>query len=265
MPTLLLSPRYTPDSLALWQAAVAEGWDVRRLQGWRVTGQVEASAAVYGEHLFAIAVAGQIDLVLLQPTSDWLARLPGDYLKRQVRFAGLSAIASCPLPAFIKPAGDKSFAARVYEDVHTLPDVTALPAQTPILIADPVVWEVEFRCFVLNRSVVTASVYSRLGQSARVEGDRWPADPAETDEALSFTQQILADPAVALPPSVVLDVGRIPERGWAVVEANPSWGSGIYGCDPRQVLHTIARGCRRAAALTGDEQMWVSDSASTSI
>jgi hypothetical protein len=258
MPILILSPRYTADSVALWQAAVAEGWDTRRLQGWRVAGEIEDRVAVYGEHLFAIAVADQLSLALLRPPFDWLARLPFAHLKRSVWFAELAAMARHPLPAFIKPADDKSFAARVYEDPRALPDSSLLPPQTPILIAEPVVWEVEFRCFVLNRSVVTASVYSRGGHSSEArDAEGRSADEAETREALSFMQGLLADPAITLPPSVVVDVGIIQGRGWAVVEANPSWGSGIYGCDPRQVLYTVARGCRRMAELTDADRPWV--------
>jgi hypothetical protein len=37
----------------------------------------------------------------------------------------------------------------------------------------------------------------------------------------------------------VLDVGIITNRGWAVIEQNAAWGSGIYGCDPVQVLEVI--------------------------
>jgi hypothetical protein len=33
MPMLMLPPRYTPDSIALWEAATAAGWDVERLHG----------------------------------------------------------------------------------------------------------------------------------------------------------------------------------------------------------------------------------------
>jgi hypothetical protein len=48
---------------------------------------------------------------------------------------------------------------------------------------------------------------------------------------------------------VVLDVGVIGERGWAVIETNAAWGSGIYGCDPKAVLQVIRRACVRRADL----------------
>jgi len=34
-------------------------------------------------------------------------------------------------------------------------------------------------------------------------------------------------------------VGHIKDRGWAVVEANAAWGSGLYGCDPVKVLEVL--------------------------
>jgi hypothetical protein len=37
----------------------------------------------------------------------------------------------------------------------------------------------------------------------------------------------------------VVDVGRVAGRGWAVVEANPAWGSGLYGCDAARVLPVL--------------------------
>ena len=62
---------------------------------------------------------------------------------------------------------------------------------------------------------------------------------------------------VPLPSAVALDVGTIVGRGWAVVEANPCWGSGVYGCDPAGVLRAARRASVAVAALTADEQRWV--------
>jgi len=63
---------------------------------------------------------------------------------------------------------------------------------------------------------------------------------------------------VAVPPAFVLDIGITAERGWAVVEGNPCWGAGLYGCTPREALHTARRAVRRQAALTENEKNWVS-------
>ena len=55
----------------------------------------------------------------------------------------------------------------------------------------------------------------------------------------TLIRRVLADPRVEFPRAVVLDVGVIAGRGWAVVEQNAAWGSGIYGCDPREVLEVL--------------------------
>src|SRR5207247_725897 len=148
-PTLILPPRYTPDSVALWRAALAAGWQVERLQGWRVPERLRGQDVVlYGEPLFAAVVAAELDVVLLAPPLGWLADLPTRYRNRQVRLTTLVEVRQAWAPAFIKPADDKCFPAAVYTAGADLPADEILPATTPVLVAEPVTWEVEFRCFV---------------------------------------------------------------------------------------------------------------------
>jgi hypothetical protein len=52
-------------------------------------------------------------------------------------------------------------------------------------------------------------------------------------------QQPLADARVDFPRSLLLDARIIAGRGWAVVEQNAAWGSGIYDCDPAIVLEVL--------------------------
>jgi hypothetical protein len=65
-----------------------------------------------------------------------------------------------------------------------------------------------------------------------------------------------ADKDVALPPAVVLDVGLIAGRGWAVVEPNAAWGSGVYGCDPAAVLPVLRRASIPRDGLTDADARW---------
>ena len=39
-------------------------------------------------------------------------------------------------------------------------------------------------------------------------------------------------------------------RGWAVIESNPAWGSGLYGCDLNQVLGVLQRACLKSNGVT---------------
>jgi hypothetical protein len=61
----------------------------------------------------------------------------------------------------------------------------------------------------------------------------------------------------ALPPAFVTDVGLIEGRGWAVVEFNPAWCSGVLGADPAAVLGVLRRACRPADSLAAEDAAWV--------
>jgi hypothetical protein len=236
MTTLLLSARQTPDNQALWRAAVQAGWDVERVQGVRVPEHLEDSEIVlYVEALFAPIIAARLRLTLIEPEADWLARLPHAYRRRDIRLATLLEARELQGPTFVKPPNDKSFEAKVYRSGGEIPG--EFDDDMTVLIAEPVEFEVEYRCFVLDRTLRTMSPYLRQGRLTAM--DDYSAPQEEAGEARSFAERMLADSAVDLPRAVAIDVGRIKEKGWAVVEANGAWGSGIYGCDPVEVLEVI--------------------------
>lgn len=206
------------------------------MPSWRVPPEVRAvpDPVLYLEALFGPTLAEQFGLRLLEPAIDWLPRLPEEYRKRRIDLTTLGQARRLTDPAFVKPPNDKSFPAGVYSGAE-------LPAEydddTPVLVAEVVAWEKEFRCFVLDREVRTLSVYLRDGQLQR---DRdFTQTKAEEAEVRGFVETVLADARVDLPRTAVLDVGVIAARGWAVVEQNAAWGSGIYGCDPEQVLDVL--------------------------
>ena len=256
--TLVLSPRFTPDSMALRNAAIESGWDVERLRTWRPPAELAGRDVVpYGEPLFAAVGADTLQLALIEPQLSWVTDLPFDLRQREIQFIHLSAARAVDRPAFIKPADDKCFQAKVYAGGSELPETESLGASSPVLVSDPVEWESEFRCFALERHVATMSIYSRNGDLAETEDGDWPASPSESKDALNFANSVLQDARVAFPPAGVLDVGVIKDRGWAVVEANACWGAGIYGCDPCSVLQTLARACVKRGDLTEADRQWV--------
>src|SRR5438270_5083787 len=102
MPTLILSPRYSDDSIKLRRAAIALGWDVMRLAGWRCPEDFEPDEPVlFAEPLFDAAVAEQLGLTLIEPPEDFLARLPEDYVKRRVRVTTAAEARTLPGPVFL--------------------------------------------------------------------------------------------------------------------------------------------------------------------
>lgn len=256
MPTLVLPPRFTPDTIAVGQAALTAGWPVERLSSWRVPESLRGQdVTLYGEPLFAAVVADDLGLVLLEPPFDWLVTLPAEYRKRDIRLATLQQARRLRKPAFVKPADDKCFLAAVFPSGEQLPGEAVLPGQIAVLIAEPVRWTVEFRCFILERAVVTLSPYLRQGELAQSPEGNWQDD--RTEQARAFAAAVVADGSVALPPAIVMDVGVIEGHGWAVIEANAAWGSGIYGCDPADVLRVIRRACLPQDQVSAADRLWI--------
>ena len=124
--TLVLSPRFTPDSMALRNAAIESGWDVERLRTWHPPDElVDRDVVPYGEPLFAAVVADVLQLALIEPHLSWVAELPLDLRQREIQFTNLAAARVIGSPAFIKPADDKCFHARVYAMRSELPEIVA--------------------------------------------------------------------------------------------------------------------------------------------
>jgi hypothetical protein len=243
VPTLLLTSRQTDDTQKLWRACIAEKWHVERVHNWRVPQVTPSDVAVYGEPLFAHHVAQTLGLSLLEPAVDWLPRLAAQWRGREVRLMNLAEARNVHERAFIKPAEEKCFEARVYSDGSELPAPGPLPEALPVLVQEVVEWTLEFRCFVLDGRVVTASPYWRDGRLAQSEDESWRASDSEMQAAIEFCEKLLQVPRLFVPEAVVIDVGTIRDRGWAVIECNAAWGSGIYGCDSIEVLRVLRRAC----------------------
>ncbi len=243
MPTLLLTSRQTDDTQKLWRACIAENWKVERLHGWKVPKVETKEAVVYGEPLFAHHVAQTVGLKLLEPSVDWLPRLDLKWRGRDVQLMTLAEARKVPDRRFIKPAEEKCFEARVYGSGAELPGAGVLPDELAVLVQEVVEWPLEFRCFVLEGRVVTASPYWREGALAQAEDQSWSASDSEMQAAIQYCETVLSDSNVSVPEAVVVDVGMIQRRGWAIIESNAAWGSGVYGCDPVKVLGVLKRAC----------------------
>ena len=245
MPTLILSPRYSDDSITLRRAAIALGWDVMRLASWRCPEDFEPEEPVlHGEPLFNTAVAEQLGLALIEPPEDFLVRLPREYVQREVRFLTAAEARTIPGPAFLKPPNQKTFPAKVYASGAALPE---MPEDDPVLVAEPVEWVAEFRFFIRDRRVRTWSPYWLNGALARKD-EEWVVNPDLMATTRGLVDRLLADPRVDIPAALVLDAGVIRDVGPAVVEANAASGAGIYGCDPRDALEVL----RVATSKTGE-------------
>ncbi|MFF0415788.1 ATP-grasp domain-containing protein [Kitasatospora sp. NPDC004745] len=272
---LLLAPRINETGLQLRTAAGRRGLRAAVAQAWQAPPELLGSAVhVYGGPLFADAVGRELDLALLEPSADWLARLPHALTGRQVACTTLAEARRLRRRAFVKPPADKLFAARVYPDGGALPGPELLDGDTPVLVSEVVRFRSEYRLFVLDGTVRAASRYAVDGDLSVAPlgttndsgaNGSWAAgsgaadaevDAAEAADALAFTAEVLAasGPGAALPSAVVVDVGLTDDGRWAVVEANAAWASGGYAADPEGVLDVVLRAGGPAARLPGSDR-----------
>jgi hypothetical protein len=236
MPTLILTPRYSEDAQSLWRAATRIGWNVERLLNWRLSEELKlvVEPVLYVEALMSASIAEQLGLRLLEGDNNWLPNVPEEYRKRWIYLSTLGEARQSQIMAFIKPPNEKSFSAKIY-DPSNLP--TDYPGETLVLVAEIVQWEKEFRCFILNRTLQTFSIYLRDGELQSKHD--FIHTSAEDLEVRDFVETILSDDRIEIPQATVIDVGVIYGRGWAIVEQNAAWGSGLYGCDPIRVLEVL--------------------------
>ena len=122
-----------------------------------------------------------------------------------------------------------------------------------VVLSEVVEFTAEYRCFIAPGThgaptVVAASAYLVDGQT----WDAWesPAEAPDPAEAAVFAQRVAR--TVVAPPGYVLDVGRLADGTWVVVEANASWSSNPYHCDPAGVVASIL-----AAQDPNGDQRWV--------
>ncbi|MEU9130995.1 ATP-grasp domain-containing protein [Kitasatospora sp. NPDC048540] len=234
---LLLAPRVNETGLQLLTAARRRGLRAHTATRWAVPEELRGlrPAHLYGGPLFADAVGAELGIGALEDPAGWLPSLPYGLTGRRVTLGTLAGARRSAGPAFVKPPGDKLFAARVYEGGAGLPAPGTLPEDLPVLVSEVVSFEREYRLFVLDGEVRTGSRYQ--------SGGRLDVVPLEDDpdraEVLAFTAEVLA--CGGLPSAVAVDVGRLDSGRWAVVEANSAWASGGYGCDPDAVLDVVLR------------------------
>ena len=228
MGTLLLHPRYDPDSQILWQAAVAKGWRVVRSQSYSAEGKIDA---LYGGYMWGESVAAQLGLPLMVPDDDWLTTVPYALSKRVTIKSVVSQVVN--FPVFAKSLRGKTIASRVY---HSSDDFPPGSRDEAILVQPVRDMAFEYRAFVLDGAILAASCYAKDGELFVVEMD-------EASPMRNWMDGTAACLAPSLPRACVIDFGILRNGARCVIEANPAWCSGLYACDPSQALAVIGVSC----------------------
>lgn len=235
MTTLLMTNQNSVDAQLLWREATRRDWTVVRLRGLQVPQLTDDEIVIYLEALYGEWVAERLNVGLLEPAVDWLPKLPWELRLRDIRISRMDDARMTSGDLFIKPPNDKSFPAAVYRSGVGLPE--EYDGAMPVLVAEPVHWEAEFRCFCLDGEVRAMSPYHRDSVEGRLTD--YHSTASERANVHAMVVELLETTGSATPRAIVIDVGKIAGRGWAVVEANGAWGAGIYGCAPSPVLDVI--------------------------
>jgi hypothetical protein len=178
---------------------------------------------VYGADSFCLVLQQKLGLTLCSPDDELLLDVPSESLNRQIARHMLGGASAITFPSFVKPVVPKQFRGAVYQSSRELvAECRGLSSNTAIFVSEPVALLAEARTFVIDGRVLDAAVYQ---------------GKAEAVGASTFVNALTR--AMSLPRAVVVDVGLIDSRGWAVIEFNAAWGAGLNGCDPERVLPAI--------------------------
>ncbi len=220
-----------PDKRDIERDAVAEAWqenggDILRLgRFWEPPVLEVSQVRLYGPDTFCLVLAQQLNLDLVSPTDDLLIHLDEKWLKRQIQVHPLQQVARLDFPLFAKPLIPKQFRANVYPNKDALLDeCKGLSDDISVVVSSLVNFIAEARTFTLDGQVKTCAIYEGIGDEN--EAHRFASIFAEENQ---------------LPKTCVIDVGYVENSGWAVIEANATWGSGLNGCDPLGAAECIAQ------------------------
>ncbi len=100
-----------------------------------------------------------------------------------------------------------------------------------------------------KRQVVAVSPYIYDGVIIEDYNSFSRISDSELSSVLAFAESVLSHDSILCPDGFVLDVGKIYDRGWAVVECNECWAAGIYACDPVAVLESLLYGNIESAKI----------------
>lgn len=232
-------------------AGVAGRWPVRRSRGDDVP-EVRSPATAWWvatAHAARLSRHGvALELECVPP--GWVAGLDRQLTGRRVVAATVDDVLASPrdVPAsgFVKPAVAKldALPGAWCDDVAAaVADAAARGVRGGTVLEVCGDWldvAAEYRSFVVDGDAARPSPY-RLGEATWEPGFDERADARVGDAhrfAAEAAAQLHRDGRV--PRAWVLDVARLADGGFVVVEANAPWASGTYGCELGRVADAAA-------------------------
>lgn len=197
------------------------------------------SAGGYSARLRRIGLAGDFTA----PGQSWLSTVDPLLTGRQIVTGKLSEIPEGKL-LFAKPAEAKidAMVAGKYtaEEIDLICAKENVPPETLFQWTEAILSiNHEHRFYVCEGTIRTGSPYLIDGIVYHEE----MTSPRYT-EASHAAERIVRELGGNQPVAYTLDIGLDEITGeWIIVEANPAWSSGIYGCDPGVVIDVLDVAC----------------------
>ncbi len=235
---LILHNRPDDNSNVIWRVAIQNGWKTfRHIASDDLLSVCEGYDCVryYGNTLHAEFLPGKPFRFHVIPPDfiQQVYELNPDYVGRIITSTKLLNIEQ-PLKtdAFIKPAYQKYFEARVYKTGETVQNEATNPQDWCYIqgVINPIN---EIRCFVVDGQILTASTYRK---NKEFDCEFIPVPPVEV---VAMAADICNKLNMRF--GVVLDFALLDTGKWVFLEINESWASGIYDNDPAKCLECIAK------------------------
>lgn len=207
------------------------------------------SAGGYSARLRRVGLAGDFTA----PGQSWLSMVDPELTGRQIVTGGVSEMPEGKI-LFAKPAEAKIDAmiagkytasdVRLICEMENVPETTLFQWTESLLSINH-----EHRFYVCDGEIRTGSPYLIDGIVYHDEmlSPRY-------DEAFRAAKETVKVLGQNQPVAYTLDMGLDEASGkWIIIEANPAWSSGIYGCDPVEVINVLDVACNTA----DDRWRWI--------
>jgi hypothetical protein len=186
------------------------------------------------------------------PGQTWLSGLDLALTGRRIETGTLDEMPVKTI-LYAKPAEAKirGFVSAKYtkQDIKNIYAAENVPSKTILQWSEDILdINHEHRFFVADGRILTGSPYY-VDSVIYKEGMTSPFSEAAKKFALDVIEALKDNQ----PPAYTLDVGRNEETGdWLIIEANPAWSSGLYGCNPAAVIDVLDVACH----ATDERWLW---------